>query len=188
MEFVQPIRNIEKIEEMRAYLEGKSLRDALLFTLGINTALRISEILKLKVSDVLNQDGTVKDYYELKETTVRANSKFPISKNVKRAVKEYLRDYKGNLEHPLFPSRKGNKAITRQQAWHILNDASRHVGIKERIGSHSLRKTFAYHAYLNGTDITLLQQMMNHSSPAATYRYIGVKPEKMDDSFINVNL
>lgn len=185
MKFVQPIRDEKKLDEMRTFLENQSSRDALLFTLGIHTAMRIGQLLKLKVSDLFTDEGEVKDHYVLQETQIRKRTKYPLNKQVKKAIRDYLRDYKGNLDHPLFPSRKGNKAITRQQAWNIINKAARQVGLKERIGSHSLRKTFAYHAYMNGTDISEIQQMMNHASSDSTFRYMGVSPEEKGLSLLN---
>ena len=50
-------------------------------------------------------------------------------------------------DEPLFISRKGRGGIQRAQAWKIINDVARSVGISENIGTHTLRKTFAYHAY-----------------------------------------
>ncbi len=188
MEFVQPIKDQKNIEEMRSYLESKSARDALLFTFGINSVLRITELLKLKVSDVIDENGFVKDHYEIREPAAEARAHYPLGKNVKKAIKDYLKDYKGNLDRPLFPSRKGNKAISRQQAWHILNDAARQTGVTERIGNHSLRKTFVYHAYKNGADLSLLQEMLNHSSTKATLRYIGISPEEKHGISIELNL
>ena len=53
MKIVQPIRDKNKIQEMKIELRKKGTRDYLLFVTGINTGLRISDIIKLKVSDVV---------------------------------------------------------------------------------------------------------------------------------------
>ena len=70
----------------------------------------------------------------------------------------------------------------------IINGVAKAVGIKENIGTHTLRKTFGYHAYNNGYDITLIQKLFNHSSPAVTLRYIGITQDEMDDVYLSLDL
>ena len=89
---------------------------------------------------------------------------------------------------PLFPSRKGSAAISRVQAYIILSEAARAVGIKEAVGTHTLRKVFGYFAYQQGIDITRIQLLLNHSSPGVTLRYIGITREELDNIYINLNL
>lgn len=192
MEIVQPIRDKKKIEAIKKVLVGNK-RDLLLFTLGINCGLRISDILKMTVGDVIDEQGRVRDGYKLREIKTKKDRQFPFSKNVQKAILEYLGGYAGDLSRPLFVSRKTDKdgndrPITRQQAYDILNDAAQAVGIQDSIGTHTLRKTFGYHAYKGGTDLTLLQQIFNHSAPSVTLRYIGITQDQIDDVIINLNL
>ena len=91
-------------------------------------------------------------------------------------------------DEPLFISRKNKGFLLRQQAYKIINDVAKSVGIKERIGTHTLRKTFGYHAYNNGYDITLIQKLFNHSSPAVTLRYIGITQDEMDNVYLSLDL
>lgn len=88
----------------------------------------------------------------------------------------------------LFPSRKGGKAISRVQAYRILNDAARHIGITDAIGTHTLRKTFGYHAYQSGCDITRIQRLLNHSAPSITLSYIGITKDELDAVYIAKSL
>ena len=78
--------------------------------------------------------------------------------------------------------------MLRQQAYKIINDAAKSIGIKDKIGTHTLRKTFGYHAYNNGYDITLIQKLFNHSTPAITLRYIGITQEELDDVYLSLDL
>jgi integrase len=189
MELVQPIRDKKKIEAMKKVLLGQSKRDYLLFVLGINSGLRISDILKMRVCDVIDERGKPKAYYELREQKTGKVKRFPFPKNVQKAIADYLSDYDGDHERYLFVSRKGdNQPITRQHAWYIINEAARKVEITDKIGTHTLRKTFGYHAYKNGTDIVLLQQIFNHSAPSVTLRYIGITQDDIDSVVINLNL
>lgn len=78
--------------------------------------------------------------------------------------------------------------MQRDKAYKIINQAARAVGIKDKIGSHTMRKTFAYQAYQAGIDLTLIQKLLNHSAPSVTLAYIGITQDQMDDVYLNLNL
>ncbi|WP_312560662.1 site-specific integrase [Anaerospora sp.] len=181
MELVEPIRSEKQVKGMANYLRGKSERDYVLFILGINSGLRISDLLKLTVDDVAERDRI-----SIKEEKTGKTKDFPLSDLCKKVIKDYLRNQKPS--HWLFPSRKSDKPISRIQAYRILNEASKHVGINEQIGTHSLRKTFGYWAYKQGVDVTRIQYLLNHSAPSITLRYIGITRDELDDIYINLNL
>ena len=187
MEFVQPIRDLKKIETIKKMLKQQNLRDYCLFVVGINSGLRISDLLKLTVSDVI--DGNkLKDRIRLREKKTNKFKDFPLSDNAKSALKEYLKTRDYNENEPLFISRKNKGFLLRQQAYKIINNVAKEVGIKEKIGTHTLRKTFGYHAYNNGYDITLIQKLFNHSSPSVTLRYIGITQDELDDVYLSLDL
>lgn len=148
MEFVQPIRDLKQIETIKWILKQKSLRDYCLFVLGINSGLRISDLLRLRICDV-SKKGKPKNRIRLREKKTNKFKDFPISDNAKSAIKEYLKTRIIN-EMSLCLSRKNKGFLMRQQAYRILNDVAKSVGIKEKIGTHTLRKTYGYHAYNNG--------------------------------------
>lgn len=184
MEFVEPIRDRKKIEAMKKLLSD-SPRDYLLFVIGINTAFRVSDLLTLKYSDVINSQAKLFEHFTLNETKTGKNNKVAMTKGVQKALSEYIeKNYEGNMNEYLFKSRKrdneGNsQPINRKSAWRIIQQAAEQLGLKN-IGSHSLRKTFAYHQYQMGTDIVLLQDMLNHSAPSVTLRYIGITQDEKD--------
>ncbi len=175
MEFVEPIRDREKINYVKRILKEHGTRDYLLFLMGINSGLRISDILKLKVKDVLN-----KNYIEIKEQKTGKYKRFPITDSFKTELDEYL--IGKNPEGWLFYSQRGGKAITRIQAYRIINNACFQAGIEERVGTHTLRKTFGYHFYQENKDVALLQSILNHSAPCVTLRYIGINQDLIDSS------
>ncbi len=187
MEFVQPIRSLKHIETIKRLLKQQNLRDYCLFTVGINSGLRISDLLTLTINDVIEK-GKIKDRIRLREMKTNKFKDFPLSDNAKSAIKEYLktREYKPN--EPLFISRKNKGFLLRQQAYKIINDTAKSIGIKEKIGTHTLRKTFGYHAYNNGYDITLIQKLFNHSTPAITLRYIGITQDELDNVYLSLDL
>lgn len=140
MQFVQPIRDKNKINEMKTELKKQGIRNYILFTMGINTGLRISDLIKLKVLDVMNEDGTTKDHINITETKTHKTKRFKINDTLSRELKEYTKNMK--MTDCLFSSRNGiNKPMTRVQAYRILNNTGKKIGIEE-IGTHTLRKTF----------------------------------------------
>lgn len=191
MEYVEPIRDKKKINDIKKILRATTLRNYCLFTLGINSGLRISDLLNLKIEDVMDMKRKIKDRITLREQKTGKVKNFPIADTAKKAIMEYLitRDFK--LEEPLFLSRKekkGKKTIGRQQAYIIINKIARMIGLKGRFGTHTLRKTFGYHAYQSGIDISILQKLFNHSAPCVTLAYIGITQDDLDDVYLNLNL
>jgi len=174
MELVQPIRDKQKIEEIKSILKVNGTRDLLLFCMGINIGLRISDLLKLKVIDVKN-----KSHVEIKEQKTGKVKRFPIIGNLQVLIEEYTKNKP--LSDYLFKSRNGeNKPITRVMAYMIINKACQKCGIQDNIGTHTLRKTFGYHHYQNFHDVAILQYLLNHSSPSITLRYIGISQDNVE--------
>lgn len=187
---VEPIRDVKKINAMKKILRADSIRNYLLFVMGINTGLRISDLLRLTLADVVDGAGNIKDSITIREKKTNKEKKFGINKSVAQALQDYLQDTK-NLHQDiyLFKSRKGeNRPISRVQAYETLNKVARDVGITEEIGTHTLRKTMGYHARIKGVPIEVLQKIFNHSAPSITMRYIGITKDEIDDVYLNLNL
>lgn len=180
MNLVQPIRDKSKIDEIKALLKRQSYRDYFMFVMGINTGLRISDILKLRVQDV--RDRT---YITIKEQKTGKAKRFKINAALRSIVDEYITGM--NYQDYLFPSRKGSKPIGRVQAYKVLNAVARKVGLDE-IGTHTLRKTFGYHFYQKTKDVAQLQEILNHSAPSVTLRYIGISQDIIDRAIDDFSL
>lgn len=191
MEFVQPIRNRKQIDSIKKILKATNLRDYCLFTLGINSGLRISDLLILKINDVIDSGGKMQERISIREKKTNKTKDFPISDVASNAIREYLKTRIYELDEPLFISQKqknGKSSLQRQQAHKIIHDAARAVGIKDKIGTHTLRKTFGYHAYKSGVPVEKIQKLFNHSTPGITLRYIGITQEDLDTIYLNLNL
>lgn len=172
MNVVQPIRDYEKLERMKRMLRENSERDYVLFLTGLYTALRISDILRIRVGDVKN------DYLNIREQKTSKLRRVYLHQELKRALKSYIADQEPYIF--LFKSREGeNRAITRARAYGVLNDVAKEVGI-DSIGTHSMRKTFGYWVYKDTKDVAALQKLFNHSSPEETLRYIGIEQDNVD--------
>jgi site-specific recombinase XerD len=186
MEYVEALRDIKQINAIKKYLKKHSERDYFLFVFGINTGLKITEMLDIKVGDILSKEEGVKNFYlyphheTLKE--VYLNHK------VKLALQHYVESSKLTNEDFLFKSSKTDKPITRQQAYRIIHQAAVAIGIEGKIGTNSLRKTFGFHAYKRGIAISLLQKHFNHSTPSETLKYLGISKDEKIKTEIDVNL
>ncbi len=172
MREVKPIRE-DKIDEFKSVLKEKNIRDYIMFELGLNLGLRISDILKLRVKDVHN-----KDILYIVEQKTDKFKEVPISPQLKKELKKYCEN-KAEYEY-LIKSRKGfNEPIKRQRAYRILKDVSKMIGI-ERIGTHSMRKTFGRKYYKRFNDMEELRKYFNHDRVETTRRYIGVEQEEIN--------
>ena len=180
MKTVQPIRELEKIEEMKEVLMKQHYRNYFLFVLGINTGLRISDLLSLRVGDVRNKSHII-----ITEQKTGKLKRFRINNELQDHINKFSKDKDGAAY--LFQSRRGTDRIHRVQAWKILNAAASEVGLSE-IGTHTLRKTFGYHFYQKYKDVAVLQEIFNHSSPSVTMRYIGINQDIMDEAIDGFSL
>jgi integrase len=183
MEYVEALKDESYIRAMKQYLKENSLRDYLFFVMGINMGLRVNELLQLKVNDMIEQ-LQIKEFYRCDNS----NPYVYINKPVKEALKAYLEARNLASCDFLFKSQKCTSPITRQQAYRIINKAAKEVGVPGKVGTHTLRKTYGYHAYRSGVAISLLQKHFNHSTPSETLRYLGIDKKENIPVRIDVNL
>lgn len=176
MTAVDPIRNKDDIQKVKDVLLKKCYRDYLFFEVGINTGLRVSDILKLKVSDIRG-----KYYIELKEQKTGKLKKFRMNNILRAELESYIRPK--NDDNYIFESfRTSGNPLERTRAYCILNQAAKAAKLEMKIGTHTMRKTFGFHFYQKTKDIALLQQIFNHSSPSVTLRYIGINQDILDNA------
>lgn len=175
MNFVEPIRDPDKVEDIAEYLKFKNERDYIMWMMGIYSGLRISDILKLKVRDVKNKQHII-----LREMKTGKQRIFEINPILKKALAEYCEDK--DLNDYLIKSRQGfNKPITRSMAYKILRDAAKKFNV-ESMGTHTMRKTFGYHFYMQTKDVVTLMKIFNHSDQSTTLRYIGIEQQAINEA------
>lgn len=179
MDYVEPIRDITKVNDIADYLKRTNPRNFIMFRVGIFTGLRISDILKLKVKDV----NPTSKYITLRETKTRKQKIIKVNKNLRKDLDWYCEGKPS--DQYLIRSREGaNKPISRDMALKIIKKTCNDFGV-ENTGTHTLRKTFGYHYYKKTKDIALLQKLFNHSSPSVTLRYIGIVQDSLNDALEN---
>ena len=177
MATVEPIKNKKDIQKVEKILAKQSQRDLLLFVVGTNCGLRISDILRLNVGDVKN-----KTHIQITEKKTGKFKKFPINSKLKPMLEEFINGRKN--DEPLFLSHWGHR-LDRVAAYYIIRNACEKAGIQDKIGTHSMRKSFGYHHYQQFKDVVILQKIFNHSSPQITLRYIGIDQDEIDYSYQN---
>ena len=178
MNKVEPIRNPKKIQELKEYLQNWNEKYYMMWLLGSNIGLRVSDILKIRVRDI-----DKKDHLSFRDQKTGKPHRLPVNRHLKREIHEYIEDRHLNADDYIIPSNKGeNQPLSRIQAYAVLNTAAEAVGIDYPIGTHTMRKTFGYWHYRQHRDVALLQQIFGHSAPSVTLHYIGIDDDVVDKS------
>ena len=193
---MSPIKDKRKIDAMKKYFLGrKEIRNYALFCVGINTALRISDILNLKWGNVYDfKRRRFKKHLEITEKKTHKKNEIFLNKEVVRALERLLEFYGDSgvtvgADCYIFMGRRStNKPLCRSQAYRIIKAAARVLRIEGNIGCHSLRKTFGYFAARNKISAILIMTIYNHSSFAITKRYLGIEQEERDRVFMKIAL
>ncbi len=195
MNFVEPIRDRKKIAQIKNRLRGqRRYRDLLFFTVGINTALRVSDLLALRIGDFVAENGKIKSRFWIREEKRGKRNEIVINDAIREALKDYLVAYPTVTQDPqnylFFNTKTGNRAepIGRGQAWKLIATLCHDVGLTGNFGTHTLRKTWRYHARLAGVDLALIMYNLNHNSLAYTKRYLGITDEELAEVARRLNL
>lgn len=201
----EPIKNMDDIIRISQFLiEKKRFRDNMLFIIGINFGLRVSDLRTLRFSHLINDDCTFRDRFPILEKKTKNTRKhqrnryISINTAVVEAVTLYLENTPGvHLSDYMFRSASNNgcnenKPISKQAVDAVLKGVAKDLGLGNRMATHSLRKTFAYHQMvMSGNDprkLLLLQKMFGHSTAAQTLDYIGITSEEIDEAYRMLNL
>lgn len=188
----QPIRNSDELAAFRSYYLSKevNLRNYMLICLGLNTALRISDMLQLKWGNVYDFDKKhfVKHIVICEKKTGK-ESRIALNNNLKEAFSMYMGSFDSISEGDyLFAGKAEGTHLSRSQAFRVVTHAAEALNMENGISCHSLRKTFGYYAWKFGTPPAMLMEIYNHSSYEITKRYLGIKQDDRDAVFLKVNL
>jgi len=194
MNFVEPIRDRKRIAQIRNILRGQGrYRDLLLFVVGINTALRISDLLRLRIGDFLDEAGRIRPRFWIREQKRDKRHEIVINDSIREAWREYQATYSDIASRPdhfvFFNARsRYTQPIKRGQAWKFITAICRDIGLNGNYGTHSLRKTWGYHARLQGVDLALIMHKLNHASLIYTKRYLGITDDELHAVARRLNL
>lgn len=186
MKTAKPIKDHTKVRQFKQYyLKKGAYRNYLLVSICLNSALRISDVLKIKAEDLFDFDkNEIRSHLVLTEQKTGKRTEIFLNKNMRKAIILYQKNCRLTKGY-IFKNTEG-KPITRIQAHRIIKSGAEYAGID--ISCHSLRKTFGYHAWKNGVPAVLLMKIFNHSSFEVTKRYLGIEQEDKDRVFERIRL
>jgi len=197
MNTAQPIRKPEDLENLKSYYKVKvpNPRNYLLIIMGLNTALRISDILQLQWKDVYDfKNNCLNEHIIIVEQKTGKYSSIAVNENLEYALEKYRNALisKGKIIKPetyIYESFGfDNQPISRVQAFRIIKKAANACNISGVVSCHSLRKTFGYHAWKQGISPVLLMNIYNHSSFVVTQRYLGIEQDDRDNVFKTITI
>jgi integrase len=202
---VYPLKEKTDIDNMKKYFSEKvtdavkpdakkeACRNLLLWIFSINVGLRMSDILKLTWGDIFHSDGSFKDAVRIKEKKTKKGKDFYLNTSCKNAINEFINNVNPllNPELHIFKSREGG-ALEVQTVNRIIKMAGKSCGIKFNLGTHSCRKTWAYQQIMahqgDAYFMAHLMHLLNHSSQAATLKYVGLEADQDRQYYNDVNL
>ena len=184
MSTTQPIRDANRIRELAGYyLQKGQLRNYALIILGVHTALRISDLLRVTWDDVYDfENCCVRARVDVTERKTGKTKSIALNKAVTKALSLFA-SFSARSGCFLIENPRTGRAISRIQAYRLIRAASEALRFKDRVSCHSLRKTFGYHAWKSGTLPVVIMDIYNHSSLAVTRRYLGVSQDDKDDVY-----
>ena len=178
---VDPIRKRKDIESIKKLLADDP-RNSALFTIGINTNLRASDLLRIRVGQV--RDLKPGDEIELKEKKTGKSRRITLNKACVQAIQRLLASRPYADENLLFTGQRG--PLTVPSAHRLVKGWCRAINLRGNYGSHSLRKTWGYHQRVTfGVDIPRLMVCFNHSTQWQTLDYLCIQPEEIKDVYQN---
>ena len=186
-----PIRSKQDIEIIKNYyLEKERYRDYALFVMGINTALRISDMLLLKWESVFDYSRDMyRRHLDIIEQKTQKHSVIAINRSCVEAL-DLLKCHTTTSEKEYIFCRENDhfSHISRNRAYHIIKDVAVKNHIEGNISCHSLRKTFGYHAWKQGAPSALIMHIYNHSNIEITKRYLSIYQDDKDELYDSINL
>lgn len=169
MGWVSPIKDDETLERFKETLKKIDNKYYIMFEIGIGTGMLLQDILLLK-----NKDVYKKSKISVSIGARHIETTYEIPKDVQKIINDYVVDKNPNA-YLILGHSNSSSPLSREQAYRVFKSAGKTVGLST-VGAQTMRKTFAWRYFKETGDITYLQHLFNHASPAITYRYIGEKP------------
>ena len=188
MKTTQPIRNKNQVRALAEYyLKNGQIRNYVLIVMGLYTALRISDLLRLQWKDVYDfNKRCVRTNITIIEKKTGKSKSIALNAGIIKALTLF-----STIARPeafIIENKNTGKAISRIQAYRLIRTAAEALNFRDTVSCHSLRKTFGYHAWKNGVSPAVLMDIYNHSSMAITRRYLGVSQDDRDAVYLGLDL
>ena len=187
MAAAEPIRDKNKLRQLAGHcLRRGRLRDHALIVLGVHTALRISDLLRLTWDGVYDERrGAFRSHIDVTEKKTGKRKTIALNKQAVAALRLLYPSRRGAY---IFANNRRDAApISRVQAWRIIKAAAEAVGLAgQGVSCHSLRKSMGYHAWKAGASPVVIMDIYNHSSYEVTRRYLGVAQDDRDKVYLGL--
>lgn len=191
MPTTEPIRDKNDLRKLAIHflLKGQ-FRNHVLIILGSHTALRISDLLSLRWSDLYDfNKKQFRKRFTLTEHKTKKRKTVTLHPKAVEALQALLLHRRGSSPFIFSNGRKKDAPISRIQAWRVIKKAVELLGIAGTIACHSLRKTFGYHAWVDeDMPAVVLMEIFNHSSFEVTRRYLGIGQDELDEAYLSISL
>ena len=181
----EPIRDGKKLSELAQYwLKKGNPRNYALIVLGVCTALRIGDLLRLTWDDVYDfERGEFRPHITITERKTNKTKTIALNPKAVKALRLCLSERRG--EYIFASNREGAAPISRVQEWRVIKEAATALKMAGCIACHSLRKTAGYHWWKSGVSPVVLMDIYNHSSYEVTRRYLGLTQDDIDEAYLN---
>lgn len=181
---VEPIRLKSDIDRIKAFL-AKQPRNLALFSLGINTNLRASDLSRITMKQIENLHPG--DSFETREKKTGKPRWVTLNEGVYQIVQDWIKVAKLKPGDPLFISQRGS-SLTVSSINRLVKAWCSKIGLKGNYGSRTLRKTWGYHAYKAGIDLPRLMTCFNHNNQKQTLDYLCIQDSKIQEIYLQVEL
>ncbi|MBI5240512.1 MAG: tyrosine-type recombinase/integrase [Elusimicrobia bacterium] len=179
--------------EVKTVAGQLSARDRALFLLGVRSGFRVSELLSVRVQNVLDASGAVAERVYVQRRSMKGRTcgrAVVLHPEARAAIGAWISELREagalNAAAPLFVSRKGDsQPIGRVQAWRVLRMAYSAAGVSGKLGTHAMRKTFAARVYeLLGHDLVKTQRALGHASVNSTVAYLSFAEQDIEAAIL----
>ena len=178
---VQPIMDLKDIKTIKQMLQAKPMYRAL-FIIGINTGLRASDILNLKVNQV--NDLKPGDNLEIVEKKSQKYRRLTLNKSVVESIQALLISKPYTDDDYLFTGQRG--LLTVPSVTRLVKSWCKAINLKGNYGSHTLRKTWGYHQRVTfKVDLPTIQNAFGHAYQRETLIYLCIQPEEIQNMYKN---
>lgn len=189
MKGCRPLEDAEVAAVLAGFDGETALRDRAMFLLGLRSGFRVSELLSLTVGDVM-QGGRLVERVGVRRRNMKKRLEgraVVLHPEAGAALAAWVAQLgpvaPGTF---VFQSRKGeNRPIGRVQAWRILHAHFAAAGLMGRLGTHTMRKTFANRVYERlGRDLVRTQRALGHRNVNSTVQYLSFREEDIDAAIL----
>lgn len=164
-------------------------RNVLLFLFGLKTGFRITELLSIKVQDVLTKEGKVSDHIHVKRNHVKAKTfgrSCVLHPDIKRRIKPVIDSMELKPDDYLFCSQRTRDKMRRESVHRMFKKSYDLLGLTGMLGTHCMRKTFAKNVYRRtGYDILATRDALGHSDVWNTVKYLQADRDKINQAILS---